>query len=507
MTVHDDLNSNHRDKYALFVGENAISYLCLEALQKDLQYTIGSTIEITKKPFAVSLKSVSSANGTPSSSISGSLDYLDNEVLLKVFGGLVLDVDIGISGQNNTIKDIFARVKMIVKDISFAIETTSNALTCTPNKAEFIPELTRIPEEEFQVILDRNNLDPTDVARVEGLISLSAIQTLITSALNREHEISLVKLFPGVTLKGQIKTEIFGNTEVSKRTLCIIPADGFDQTPGSACECSDVGDGMGDIDPGTITDNRDTGNTHPAGTITIGLPRVPNPSSVNLGRRANGIGDIGIYFPQSEIINFGSDTYPAVNVRAKDNGFIGWKASATAAFKKSNIRLDQSRGAIVIELTFNVEISGKMHADFGKLGKSTICNFDAEQKRDSELVVAFIPVLNRGEIYFKPVIEKLRCGSFEVEVNIGKLIGSGFGTKGAVIGFIVDEILSHNIEMKLPRKIRKEIGKYMSKNAFKLIDTDEWLEIMPPINTKNRQLYAMHSSLNNTLLVSTLFEG
>jgi len=508
MTVHQDLCSGFKEKNAIFLGDKTISHLCLDALRKDLEYTSGATIEVTKKPYGVSLKSVSTSSGRPVGEVEATLTHDSDGILLRVYGGLVLEVDLGIVDAASNLSDVFASVKMIVKDISFLVEATSNKVICTPNHAEFIPTLTRVSDKELEAILVKHQLDRDDVARVEGLVAYSAIQTLITSSLNKGHEISLSKLFPGIKLKGLIDAEVLGPTNQSNSTLCIFPHDGFGSTPDLSCECSDIGDGMGDLDPGTISDNRDTGTTDPAGSITIGLPRVPNPSDVELGRRDQGVGDVGIYFPQSEIQSFGSDAYPGVVVKARDNGFIGWRATASAAFSKSSVRLDDRRGAIVVELVFEVEVSGKVHVDLGKLGKQTICNFDADQKRDSKLVVAFIPVIARGQVSLKPVIELLKCGNFDVEVNIGKLTGTPFGTKGAVIGFIVDEILSHNITMKLPRKIRKEIRKYMAKNAFRLIDADEWVDLIPQNNPRVQlPLYALHSSIEDTLLVSTMYNG
>ena len=224
MSLHEDLNRVYGDKFAVFVGESTISHLCLQSLITTLSHTVGRPFPITKQPFATRLVSAKTANNNDPEDIRGTLAFENDEVSLRVKGGIVLEVEIGLidnpsdPSQSPIFRDVFATVKMLVKDLGFEIEPTRELINCRAMDGQFIPNLQRVSEEEFSEIVTRNGLDPLEVARVEGLISMSAIQSLISLSLSETHSIDLTSLFPGLILSGNLEIDVLGNTQTSDRS-------------------------------------------------------------------------------------------------------------------------------------------------------------------------------------------------------------------------------------------------------------------------------------------------
>jgi hypothetical protein len=497
MTIHDEIESLAGDKPAVYVGADAVSNLALDALRRQLGLATGQLIPIVTAPFFGKLVAAGTVGG---GILKTKLDKTGNTVSLKAIGGLTLSVDMGVVDDQG-VEQVLSRIEMLVDDIEIEIEVGVGAIECAPAGATFLPQIKR--DANFDQLVISLNLDRDQVARVEGVVAYGGVQTIVAQLLDEGHSIDLARLFPGVTLHGSLTIEVID----AGGALAIIPADGMYPSPTAACECSDIGDGLGPNEPGTTQPGTGEGKGN-GGTIDIGGPTVPAPGSVDLGLRRKRINDTGIYIPRSLADVIVSGPYPAARVDVGSGGFVRWRASAVVDFQKVKLAFDLARGAIVVTLKCRAQIFGKIEIDLGKLGKFRVCDFDAEQRPGAnEIVIALIPVAKNGSVYLKPVADSINIGKFDVTVNLGKLIGSPFGSVGAVIGFIFDTILARIIAHNLPIEIRSRLTAYLAKASWKLFDIEYWGEINNFVRELTWPQGAWWDAKPNSILVSGNFEG
>jgi hypothetical protein len=184
-----------------------------------------------------------------------------------------------------------------------------------------------------------------------------------------------------------------------------------------------------------------------------------------LGRRQRGEGDSALYMPNQLAATLVSGPYPGVRFDFSDNGTIGWKAAAFVDFNDIRLLFDPDHGRFCVTLQFRAELYGSLHIDLGKIGKIRITDFSAEQSGPGvdSVTICFYIVIGSAGLFIKPVLENVSFGTFNVNLTIGTLIGTPFGTWGAVAGFIFDKILGLAIASEIPAHLDKELRHYMAK--------------------------------------------
>lgn len=500
MSLHDDIATLAKSKPALYIGAKTISGIVLDTFKTQTQFLVGKAIPIVSPPFGAILTTAQTVNGNPTGSVEVTFQKRGQSLFLDVLGGLKLAIEFGILNATGTgLQHTLTDIGMLASDINFEIMPREDRLDAKPASAKFVPSIQRRPY--FDDLIKQLGLDESAVARIEGVVAYSGIQTAIATMLKEPHSLSMAALFPGLQLLGPLQSEIANQS----KTLVLIPTK-IEQSHEAVCNCADPGDGLGATQPGAGQPN--PGNPGGVGgSISIGGPTAPTPGSVKLGRRTKGVGDSGLYMPQVMAQAVTDGPFPAISFETRDSGTIGWSADTYVVLKKINLDIDQGRGAIIVELDLQIKLYGSIEFDLGKLGRIRVSDFWVKQKPGSKVIIALVVNIDdQGRVYLKPIADRIDIAGFDVLVAIGTLIGSCFGSVGAVIGFIFDTILSRIISWKLPSTIRDGISDYMATTAWKILDV-RYLGDVTHEAPANSFPYAYYDAKPDSLLISGKFDG
>lgn len=461
MRLYRDINQFAAKRGAVWIGAYSVAQLALKTFERTLQATLGNVVTLQAQPFAVRLESATGNLAIPSQ-MKFKVNWPD--VSLNSSDQLLLEFSLGVI-QAGAWVDTLTRFRVVLKELSFDLQVSESALTCSIGNASHMEDLQREPD--FDALLAKHTLDSELVTRIEGMLLYGSLLSSLEKTLSVPEPIDVARLFPGVTFVGALSL----GTSSDDGYLFITGSDGILKK--ADCDCAIV-DGLGTTKPGEIVANpgADVENGQSAGTISIGGPGpIANPNDL-LGKRNRGHADIGLFVPNEMAKAIVEGPFPAFRVDARDNGTIGWKAAALVDFADMRFDFQPQIGRIGIELDFRAEVYGSIHIDLGKLGKIRVTNFSAEQKGPgvNTIVIGIYLVLGTEGLYLKPIVEDVRFGSFEVFLRLGTLIGSPWGTWGAVNGYIFDVILGALIASQIPLKLEKEIRDYMAKIMVVLID-------------------------------------
>jgi hypothetical protein len=466
MRIYPDIAAYADRSSAIYIGVHSFAGLSLDAYRRSIETSVGQTISLPAAlgRLAVRLKAATAiSTGTAAAEVSTSFEEDGREIFLTTDDAVELNFDFGVvSGASIT--DVLGEIRLQVSKIRFSIQLGADSVACEAGEATITPKLTRSPD--FHALLTRNALDAEHVTRVEGMLVYGALATAFSQALNGKHEISLRRLFPNISLIGSPRYAISSD----KKYLYIKASQGLELSEKS-CECRDAGDGFGRVKPGELTaDNSADPDTQPIGTITFGGPTPVNPNSIS-GRGFPGQGDVGLYLPSQTLFDLTNGPYPAARFDFGDGGFVGWKAAAFIDFNRAAVDLDGARGRLTLTMEFRAEVYGSVHVDLGKLGKIRVTEFSAEQAGPgaNNFQIGFYLVVGTQGIYLKPVLEQVNISGFSVNLRIFTLLGTPFGAKGAVVGFVLDRILSQLIGSQIPDKLDLELRRYAAKTMIPLI--------------------------------------
>jgi hypothetical protein len=495
MTLHDEIAAAAGQDAAVYIGADTLSSLVLDALRSALTISVGSTFAVTNPPYVARLVSATTVGGNAPSSLSATLSDSGGSISIGVIGGLRLEVALGASDPAGAFV-AFTTIEMLINNLEFEVEADLGRVTCTPLGAAFIPNIIR--DANFDAIVQGLGLDPIEAARVEGVLAYSGIQSLVAMSVSTPREIDLRELFPGMIFHGALRASVVGPAAPNGMTALLIIPGQILPDPDAICDCGGVGDGLGPNHPGSATPKGPDN-----GTINVGGPTVPvNPV---LGRRQRAIGEAGVYIPRSLADVITTGPYPAVRVDVAGGGFIKWKATAIVDFQKVGIDFDAADGAIVLSLTCRISISGKIQADFGKLGKVTIANFSADQAAGANhLEIGLYVVIRDGVVYLKPVAGVIDIGPFDVDIHFGSIIG--FGGAGDVLNFIFGTILASIVAHRLPGEMRSKLSDYLAKTSWKLVGIGYWIGLVNYVSHSAPNPRAQWDGLPDSLLVSRGFE-
>jgi hypothetical protein len=475
MTVYTEIAAFSGIKPAVYIGSASFSRLLLESFQNSLSASLGQTVAMAVQPYVVRFDSaVGQRTGTPADRLATEFSITSipatghfpasKDLYLTITEPMILTFSFGILDAGRLI--LLTTLTLTISNIRFQIDVMNNTLDAQPSDAQIVPSFARDLKYNTNVVTYR--LDPDTTTRVEGMLLYSGLATAITKTVSSPQTISLTELFQSVQFQGVMNFDLS-----TDRQFLFINAD-RDVEMKPSCPCADVGNGIGPVGAGTTTPNPTANPTTgaPIGGITIGGPAKVDPTRPDiLGPRRPGTGDSGFYLPNQMAQTIVQGPYPAIRLDITDNGFIGWKAAAIIDFASARFTPDPAFGRFYVELSFRVEVYGSLNVDLGKLGKIRITDFSAEQSGPgaNSVNIGFYFVLGTGGIYIKPVLEDVDIGRFEIFLRLGTLIGTPFGTWGAVIGFIFDKILGLIISSQIPMHLDSELRKYMAKAMFTIL--------------------------------------
>lgn len=481
MKLFRELSEFGGKQIAVHVGARSFSALTLSSLAESLSLSVGTIVQLPclsdNPPYAVRLDSVNGTGGTQVDLAGPETLFVQEagEIFLKVTKSLELKFDLGVIGKNAF--DALSTIHLKLSDLKFQIEASNEQLVCAPGEATLSSQL--VQHKDFQVVMSRYSLDCIEAARVEGMLLYSGLATAIRNSLATPQAVDLTKLFPGIVFQGRIKFMMSNDG-----TQLFVTGDGgAARRPESHCECADVGDGIGPLKPGELKrKGSNSGQAEdimpvdetktPIGGITLRGPSSVKAASVVSKRRSRDVGENGLFMPVGMAHGLVDGPFPGVRIDLGDDGFIGWKAAAFLDVSDFKFTPEPDQGRFFVTLEFRVEIHGSVHIDLGKLGKIRVTTFSAEQDRPgaNRVKIGFHAVLRAGELLLKPVLEDITFDDFDVSMRLFTLIGTPFGTKGAVIGFILDRILSQLVAWKIPVELERQLRAYMARPMFPIMD-------------------------------------
>ena len=481
MILFNELSDFGGEQIAVHVGARSFSALALSSLTESFSRSVGANVQLPclsdTSPYAVRLVSV---NDETDGKRMGFAEpdtlfvYEGREVFLKVTEQLKFEFELGVLNNNGL--DAFSTICLEISDLKFQIQASDEQLVCAPGEATLSSQLVR--HNDFQVVMSRYSLDCIEAARVEGMLLHSGLATAVRNSMVSPQTVDLTKLFPGIVFQGRIKFGISSN----KKQLFVTGDGGAHRRPESHCECADVGDGIGPLKPGEITEiesgqaenNVPVDEETPIASIKLKGPSPVGVSSV-LGMRGSGEGDNGLFMPVGMARGLVDGPFPGVRIDLGDDGFIGWTAAAfidVPGLNGFDFNAEPDKGRFFVTLEFRVEIYGSVHIDLGKLGKIRVTTFSAEQGSPyaNKVKIGFHAVLRAGELLLKPVLKHISFGEFDVNMTLITLLGTPFGTPGAVAGFILDRILGQLVAWRIPVELERQLRAYMARPMFPIMD-------------------------------------
>ena len=353
--------------------------------------------------------------------------------------------------------------------MKFQIEASDRQLVCAPDTATLKPSFSR--HKNFDSVLERHGIDPLEMTHIEGMLLYGGLASVVRVSMAKPQAVDLPRLFPGIVFQGRIEFEI----STDQKQLFVTGRRGATRHPESHCECADVGDGIGSVNRGEFVRKAEGSNRNehvPFAGITLHGPSSVKADSVVGKRRLKREGDNGLFMPVRMAESLVNGPFPGVRFDLRDEGFIGWKAAAFIDVSDFDFEPYPTQGRFQVTLEFRVEIYGSVHIDLGKLGRIRVTTFEGEQDAagSNSVKIGFYAVIRAGELLLKPVLEDISFGEFDIHMKLFTLVGTPFGTKGAVIGFILDRIIGELIAWQIPIRLERELRAYMARPMFPIMD-------------------------------------
>ncbi len=524
--VHEDLYDIAGDKNGVFIGDYTLKKLSIEAFYETATRSMGSFLVLENhKPFAVKLNQFKKTSGSSNVKYEAALTQTNDGIFLEILGGFQIDLLLGrwekgvdpASGDEiMTMPNPLTRVVMKMRNMRFQISADETTLNIAALEGDFIPKMIRLLKEgalidelkECARVSGRSDIDETYLARVEGAMAFRMAQEIILGTFPDVQKLKYIDLFPGASFSAPVAIHIGGHSEgggmtPSKATLIIVP-DSMEINR-NICLCLPTGDRMGDREP---TQQPDVTNQN--GDVVVGGRRGTGGRVTDIDSQSYGFGDFGMYIPKKQVDEFNVDFRPSLTFRDKDNGFIGYKFRASVSFSDFNISLETTSRWGAILLSFNIEMEGDadITMDIGYGNRAKIGEVDVEQNGKSKVSIRFYPVIEDGVILLKAEIQELEAIDLTVDADLFSRIGSPFGTKWALIGWIFDRVLDDFLERELPKGIEDELRDYINTKSWKLLNINQWLKLNGAYRSFNtRQQTAFYNGHKGSLLVSGGLNG
>lgn len=520
--LHHEISSIAGDTPSVFLDKETLAHRLLETLSVSLFQVFKDPVRVngqdpstipSRLDFGAKLTEVkmggSAVNGQFAlENVELDFDAATQSVNLSFKKGLTISVEMGflethtdVAGtKTNLLEDVFSTASLIVKSLKFRLVIDNESISSASGASSVKMAYTPASDGTLSTIAADRGISVADLHRMEGTIG-NGIQTMFSGFIATSHKLDFLTLFPGFSMRGRIKPYVSTDGEY----LFLVPGEGIDFKPGGTTGCNGIGDGMGGFTPGTIVSqppiNPDGSISSQPGQISIN-PTPPAEPSTSLGRRSEGIGNIGLYLPRSTARSLLPEVIPGIRVRVGSGGTLSWQAEAFVGFTSFNFDFNPDAGAIETGIEFSIDASGYLEFDLGKiLGRHRIGSFSIDQTQRNEVRVAFIPVITNTGVVIKPVIiPGTVISPFDVHVQIGRFFGMVFGSVGAFYGFVFDTVIARLVQRRLPGEIRSAIENALSRSAWTLIDVGEWADILG----STRESSVHYHALSDSLLVSAV---
>ncbi|AZC57039.1 hypothetical protein [Pseudomonas chlororaphis] len=504
--IYSEIVKFSNNEPAVYLGAETFRHLALTSLESALQESIGQVVTLAAQPFAVRLD-FTSAGSDELNKIKaefevapGSTSNGPKEVYLVAPDVLTLNFSMGIVDEGGGFSEL-RPIVFNITDLKFEISTAADAIVMSSGSAKTNTQGER--PENFKELLEKYKLDLEKTTQIEGMLLFGGLASSIATTIISPHRIDLRRLFPGVTIAGNMRVE----ASVDRKFVYIGCANGL---VSDECKCREVGNGIGALQPSKVTPSNSPGNR--IGEFQLGAPATVNPKDVVVPSLRN-IGDAGIFIPTSLLDPTIKGPYPALRVDIGDNGFIGWRAVGIVDFDPDSFSatFEPEFGHFFVDFGFRTEIYGKIVADFGKLGKQKIADFSGEQAGPSanNCRIGFYLVIGTEHLYFKPVLEKLTIGEIEVDQDIGTLIGTCFGSGSQVQTFILNKIINESLAYALSRELELALRRKMQEQMIPLLGAQyaAQLEGKSGPLAQGSRLYALSVGDQSGFLISTGLDG
>lgn len=465
--LHDELAGFAGDFPAAYITTDSFSHLTVDRLKEAIKMMGGKTLPAGEGKLSAVLRDVEWSTKkldivlVPSANPS----IPDREVDVLLTSDLKITVDVFITNES---AKIISNVIISIAKARIHLRAEDNLLILEGSEFDCRRQIDRLPNADQ--LLAAANIDPLEAARVEGHIGYGVITQAVTTALARRSEISLDILFPAINFGTAIKLNILA----SGMALGIIPTEKVRINNSAHCTCVDGPDFEVSRTTVTNTSPPNPGKNDAIGKIELGGPLPDNKDPLkDFGSRIqNRVGLVGLYIPRQFAEDLTVEAMPSIKVKASDNGTVGFSAEANVGFNNLRVSFDLRGGGILLDIDLDISISAYCDMELFKglrvpIGWAMVMH---EQGSAASVQLGFYPAVdNSGTVSLKSTLIKSDMGRY-VAVVIG--IGSALKLIGvtAWIGFLIDVVLSAIVSNGLPIALKKEIGKFLGKNEWKLIE-------------------------------------
>lgn len=484
MTVHDELEALAGRQPAGYIGIEFFARPALDRLEKTIQILKGQSIPAGTGQLHVVLRDVLLPSA-PKGEFAPLPNPLHGFSKLDLLISPDFEIVLGITIPGNPAQQL-SELRVAIKDLRMHIHGQDNAIVLEGVDFQATRTITRVPNADD--LLAGAGIDPLEAARVEGHLSYGVASQAITKTLGQRVDVPLAPLFPAVDFGRNIKIEALAGGQA----LGIIPTDLVTIEASATCGCA-PGPDLG-MDPSKVEklEPANPGTGSEIGKVAVGGPIPDNKDPLlDFGPRSQGEGTIaGLYLPSAFAEDLVVDVMPAIKVRVRDDGVIGFEAQASVGFKNIRLSLDSAGGGLLVDVDLDISATAEVTFELFKGLRVPIGWGIVEPTPGSQasLQVGYYPSLDASGIRLRSTLTKADMGSYvAVIAGVGSLL-SLIGI-GALVGVLVDVLLSILVSSKIPEVLRKEVAKTMGSNEWRLIDFGPLLPNAHP--TYPRELHSV----------------
>jgi hypothetical protein len=359
----------------------------------------------------------------------------------------------------------YLTIQLTVPTFLLPIKASGQEITFDPPSIPVTAAVTNAPTRAAAIAA--SGISEQDLLRVEGSVSYGSGTRLVVSALGRLPPFNLKTLFPAFDFSGELELfKIAG-------ALVVVP-ESFTFIGNTGCPKGDATSGASVTPqiPGALN-----GNTR-SWPINVSLPPPQKQKHVS---GANGL--VSAYLPKPLLdVKFGK-VAPAVTYTDHGNGFIGYDVNLSASIRGVAVSIDPVGFGLRLALDFATRGLAVATIDVPCVGPVDLAQarFEMpENNRTATVEVALrFAVDSGGRLLVVAELTRADLGTALVSVQlVGKYLGMA-GGEAAVIGFIVDGVISRIVASVLPGLILDAIKNEVNNHFFVLADLGKLLKYLP----------------------------
>jgi hypothetical protein len=464
-TIHDELARASGQNPAGYIATTCFARLTLQRLLAAAKLMTGKYVRTDVKGLTARFHAMTWA--TPPSALlmlPVKSKFPDLEVDVLITSNFEVDFDIVLSGAPS---NVISEVKMSISNARVHVRAENNSLIIEGADFSSVRTISRKAADD---VLNAAKIDLKDAAHIEGHIGYGVASQAVADTLGQRYEIPLSTVFPSVDFGSKIKLKILSGG----MALGIIPTETVRIVSSAHCPCKDG--------PELDWTNTDVTATNPPevvpntvfGRVKVGGPVADkkDPLTAFGPRPAKLDGMIGLYVPRDFAHDLTVEVMPSIKITASDNGTIGFKAEGDVGFKNLRVSFDQIGGGILLDIDLDISVTAECDFNLFRGLRIPIAWGLVQPAPNSKATVqlGFYPsVTNFRSVQLKSTLRRADMGSY-----VATLLGVGdaldiFGVP-AILGFLIDAVLSAVVSSQLPGQLSKEISSYLGSHEWKLID-------------------------------------